>query len=49
MRDCKVILGCLHTEVINVLYAKGIDCIKHKIASSSITGASIVDNCSSKD
>jgi hypothetical protein len=36
-------------EVINVLYDKGIDRIKDKIASSSVNGALTVDNCSGKD
>jgi hypothetical protein len=36
-------------EVINVLYDKGIDRIKDKIATSSITKAPITDNCSIKD
>jgi len=30
MKDYKVILGCLHMEVINVLYDKGINRIKDK-------------------
>ncbi len=47
MKDCKIILGCLHMEVINVLYDKGIDRIKDK--TTFVTGALTVDNCCNKD
>jgi hypothetical protein len=37
MRKYKIILGCLHMEVINVLYDKGINHIKDKTTSSSMS------------
>jgi len=37
MKKYKIILGCLHMEVINVLYDKGINHIKDKTTSSSMS------------
>jgi hypothetical protein len=36
-------------EIINVLYDKGIDHIRAKIASSFVIGATTINNCFSKD
>ncbi len=49
MKPYKVILGCLHIEVINALYDKGIDFINDKSASSLITKVFATDIFSNND
>jgi hypothetical protein len=48
-RHYKVILGCLHIEVINALYDKGIDLINDKNASLLIIKTFVANNCSNND